>query len=663
MKQATSIIIALFEEALERRPTAQEMQYYTNQLLFYRGPDALLRIRNQILNVPRATRPENPVKVIYCNDVPCRNSGNTENIQQLKNAKILVVGLMRNVEPNLCHTRAWIDDLRKHVQLVCCYFYHNNSSDASQSLLKDWIENDPMVDVHFAETKKIQVLDASNNRLGNRIPEFAKMRNANVTMALERFGEDFDYVIMANTDLVEPIPVAGILQSLTFEECWDIICGNCTFQKSRFHYDNFALRLPGEPDDIREIYPGFEKYYGKSSAWLDKLYAFEGWTRVKSGYGDTCIFRSSSLLDVLNTHEELCDVRYDLPHVCELVSMCKKFQNVWVSPMLRYDATVSVERILYNEPRRFIPRDAGFFSVLNFYIGSLVNDPGRLYPDYRKSSIIQHNAGNGKSLLHFCYCEENDENAWMQYFLPVQFYKGDTEHGDCSYDAITQGHEADATFRMHTTYGHLMRPSNRERFSQWRAVAHGVYRRHVTPIKKLVVRVEDFWKTIRCQYIIGVHYRHPSHNVEQGDVLFSDYFKAIDAIMQTKEDASVFLATDCEFAVACFKHRYHTVYTLPDVKRLPMDNVLQWGMASRRRNAFVDDMGFVNGTGYQLHYTQASSNTSGGVKAGQDVLSEAMCLARCDHVVHTISNVALAVSYMNPSVEMTLVTDASKYRE
>lgn len=42
-------------------------------------------------------------------------------------------------------------------------------------------------------------------------------------------------------------------------------------------------------------------------------------------------------------------------------------------------------------------------------------------------------------------------------------------------------------------------------------------------------------------------------------------------------------------------------------------------------------------------------------QVGEDVLAEAALLARCDHLVHTLSNVSTGALYFNPTLEHTLV--------
>lgn len=145
---------------------------------------------------------------------------------------------------------------------------------------------------------------------------------------------------------------------------------------------------------------------------------------------------------------------------------------------------------------------------------------------------------------------------------------------------------------------------------------------------------------------IGVHYRHPSHSCEQGYVYFQDYFKIIDSLDQT---AKIFLATDNDLGVIAFKDRYgdRIVYR-KEAKRTNIDNILRWAYSSSKGKP--DNQGFIDNEGFQVHYDSKPS-----ISMGIDVIVDTLCLARCGCFVHTISNIAQAVSYINPGIHMLTI--------
>lgn len=596
----------------------------------------------------------------------------------IKTKSMLIVSLVKDVSATLDNVKALVNDLKPFFRKVCFFFYHNNSSDNSEALLKEWRKNDiGYVNGIFAPSTSITVIDPSTRSIGNRIPKFARMRNESIKIGFEHFGKDFDYVLMANTDLVSPVDVSGIIKSLTCfqneqnKQDWSIICGNCCFKKSFFHYDAYALRLEGESRDIREVYKSFDRYYGLNSHWLDKLHVFDGWTKVHSAFGDMCIIKAPALLGLIEQERgEVCKVKEDEPHICELISMCERIKgDVWVSPYIVYPATLSLEGSLYDKPSCFIPRDAGFFSVFNFFMGSLMTGC-RMYPYFNKGVFDKVNGGQNK---HFCYWPQQSimdplHNAWFDYFEPVSFYHGDMEHESRTFleYKVSQGEVAGGEFRIPSVYHKLT--CYPELMQSWRHAVHTVFKKRIRIKRDIVDEVDRFWGETTAP-VIGVHYRHPSHYVENGCILLKDYTEKIDAILKEHPSARIFLATDNEFGEIMFKHIYNThayksmygvdrVTFLPGIDRVDVDNILEWAYAKATATTSSDNMDFIGGKGYQLHYTKCAEGTNtsyDGGKIGKDVLKEVLCLSKCDWIIHTTSNVALAASYFNPNNRMFII--------
>jgi hypothetical protein len=144
--------------------------------------------------------------------------------------------------------------------------------------------------------------------------------------------------------------------------------------------------------------------------------------------------------------------------------------------------------------------------------------------------------------------------------------------------------------------------------------------------------------------------------VEGGEVYLQSYFDKIDKILSNSQKTSLFLATESEFAVAAFKHRYgSSLFYYPDFIRTPIDDVLAWAYSLAKNK--MDDMGFVGGVGYQLHYKLvADGNSEMGIRAGTEAVTDLFTLAACDHFVCTASNFTLACSYLNPQQKQHLVS-------
>lgn len=575
----------------------------------------------------------------------------------LKTKTVMVMGLVKNIETSLDHVKKYINDLRTYFDRVVFYFYHNNSTDNSEYLLKQWMNHDEDVKGTFDENIEICVLNEDGG-IGNRIPVMAKMRNNNVKDAFTSFGTDFDYFIITNTDFVEDIDISGVIKSFNLVEPWSVICGNCCFTKSYYHYDAFALRFMEDEKNIEVLYPRFNIHYGKNGHWLNKIHIFEGWTKVYSGCGDMMIIEGQKFVQLWNGNNKnyICEVNESDPTKCELISLCEKIEgDVWVSPYIMHPSSMSLEGNLYLKPMQFVPRDAGFFSVFNFLMGSIVKG-GRVYPYYNKTTFERINGEN----RHFCYWSESKENGWFEYFEPVQFYHGDEEHISNSFVtySITQGEYADVEFRVSSSVQRLM--CDKDRYGSWRMYVNKFFQKYIKIKQEITDDVNKFWMNTfqRFGSVVGVHYRHPSHYVEGGEIYLRDYFVVVDQLLEKHPYAKIFIASDNEFGIVAFEKRYGSkcVFYLPDIDRVDLDNILEWAHAKSKKDAHIDNMDFINGVGYQLHYTKCQNNEMSS-KAGKDILKEALCLSKCKWLVHITSNVSLAVSYINPNIDMYTITE------
>lgn len=287
----------------------------------------------------------------------------------------------------------------------------------------------------------------------------------------------------------------------------------------------------------------------------------------------------------------------------------------------------------------FVPRDAGFFSVFNYFIG-LVHSGYKVYPYWNYSKTLEINK---RELRHFCYMDKTIDNSWFEYFEPIKYYKNDENNLKNNFKII-QGEETPKEFKYVNFRQNLQMINN---FSVWRRAVNLTYNQYIKVNKNILKIVDDTIKS--DEDIIGVHYRHPSHHCEQGKVYFKDYFEKIDNILIQFPDAKIFLASDNDLGIIVFKDRYkEKIIYNQDVKRTSVDNILEWSFASL--DAKSDKLGFINNVGYQSHYDAEQS-----IKMGKDVLIDALCLSKCRWLVHAVSNITFAVSYINPNIELLYV--------
>jgi hypothetical protein len=209
----------------------------------------------------------------------------------------------------------------------------------------------------------------------------------------------------------------------------------------------------------------------------------------------------------------------------------------------------------------------------------------------------------------------------------------------------TQGEIAPSEFRIPSETTKLMKSDT---FQAWRFGVHCFYAKYVKPRQYILAQVAKVCEAF-SEHMIAVHFRHPSHCCEQGAIYLQEYFDLIDK--HTKHNTKIYLATDTEFGVAAFKHKYgdRIVYNTA-ISRTSIDNILEWAFA--RGNAKTDNVGFVGNKGYELHHENAGMS---GTKLGEDVICDVLTICRCNVFIHSLSNIALAVSYINPHIEMVMV--------
>lgn len=558
--------------------------------------------------------------------------------ENIKEKKLLVIGLIKNISNNIGYLKFFMNELKGFFKQVSFFYLTNNNTDNTIEILEEWKKQDNNISGIIIPDETINVID-------NRVNKLAHYRNLLFKNAKQKYGVKYDLMLHIDTDFIVNISIRDFISCFELDEKFDIICSNGVYKNSFYHYDSFALRLLNEPDNIQELYPKYNQYFGKSVKWITKVYSIDTWTKVKSAWGGMMLFPRK-----IFKQDYLYDINID-PNECEHINLCKKFQNIYINPNLTFVQDYNLEGQCYQNPLCFIPRDAGFFSVFNFYIGMLTLC-GRIYPYWTLNKFIEV---NGKP-KHFCYLEntDNNYNTWFEYFEPVKFYINDQSHlYDCSGFKISQGIEAPDEFRIPNKTRELF--SDDLYFKNWRNNIHTIYKKYIKLSKKLDIHIKNtIRKIFKENYkTIAVHYRHPSHCCEQGNILLEHYFSKIDKILLNHPNVNIFLATDTDFGVMAFKQKYGNklIYNKNTI-RTSLDNILEW--AYNRGISRTDGVGFINGKGFELQHSMCNENIS-NINLGYDVITDVYCLAYCDWFIYTISNLSLAVSYINPKVNMIQV--------
>jgi hypothetical protein len=255
--------------------------------------------------------------------------------------------------------------------------------------------------------------------------------------------------------------------------------------------------------------------------------------------------------------------------------------------------------------------NAGFFSHLNRVVNHLHHTLGR---DGCAAVRVDWRVNENTPL--FVYGSEHDGELWQRFFEPLAFPNAPAEeHASYEYaDLAMTGMHA---YRMY------------KRGSRWRTSYGRAFAEHVRVREELRGRVAELWHdgggSDAGRRAVGVHYRHPEHSHEcPRDIPYMEAFiSRAKAVVGRDRDALVVLATDVQEAVDGFRNAFG--------ERL----LVQEGVARAPAGA-----------------TQYEWDAPAGIEMGERALIDALLLARCDVLVHTTSNLATAVGYINPRLEM-----------
>ncbi len=302
--------------------------------------------------------------------------------------------------------------------------------------------------------------------------------------------------------------------------------------------------------------------------------------------------------------------------------------------------------------------DAGFFSIFNAFISHLVWQQREdrchaVLPDWDVDRLNERIGGKATS---FCYGQPGDGNLWLKLFQPL-FGATEAEMQDPAW----LWRHAEAPFFRHNenreplmTYVHAYKLYQSAEFTAFRRQYYRAFREHVHLRPELSAEIEAFAaRHLGAPCLIGAHVRHPSHTVEQPGAVIAHteaYITAIHDQVRARgvdidgPDWAVFLATDQEKVVRRFRAAFgDRVCCYDDVRRTRADEDAAFDALS------ADEK---NSEGHQLQHLVAADPRHWSSRMAWEVVRDAYTMARCECLLHVVSNVSTAVAYMNPSMDM-----------
>lgn len=253
--------------------------------------------------------------------------------------------------------------------------------------------------------------------------------------------------------------------------------------------------------------------------------------------------------------------------------------------------------------------DSGFFSNVNRVVNHLYHSLGRdgcraIRVDWRIDHLQQQ----------FAFGTPEDGNLWDAFFAPLDF-------PDAPPDERIAWEYAD--YAMTGRHAYRMYKSG----NSWRWAYHRVFRNHIRIHPRITDRVSAIESEMTGRFRVGVHYRHPAHSHEcpRPNPPVQHVVARAMRLMSKHRPGAIYLATDVAEAVDEFR------------SVLGEHLVVQ---SDVERGSLADNV--------QVHHNQERPR----VALGDQVLTDALVLSRCNVLLHLTSNIATAAGYINPRLPM-----------
>lgn len=304
--------------------------------------------------------------------------------------------------------------------------------------------------------------------------------------------------------------------------------------------------------------------------------------------------------------------------------------------------------------------DGGFFSIFNTYFSHLAWDLRderchRTLPDWDVTRFLERQ--KGAPATSFCYGRPEDGNVWTRFFEPLFDLSVDQMNdGELMYEHATlPDYPFNEAREPLLTYVHAYRLYKTPWFRNFRRQYHRVYRDHIRLAPDLAAEVDRFSADLpRDGVLLGAHVRHPSHSIEQPGAVMAHTESYVDALKaqivqkgldrRGAPDWRIFLATDQEGVVRRFRTEFgEQVRFFEGVERTREEDDL-------RLSAGGEALRHIQG--HQVQHLMAASTDTWSADLARQVIRDAVMLSRCSSMLHVVSNVSTAVSYMNPNCEL-----------
>lgn len=215
--------------------------------------------------------------------------------KDLKESKIIICGIARNVEKAIPATIRSIQTIGEHFGDYRVFIYENNSTDNTAKKFREWQARNPRVTLisENLSDEDFFVQEGDVRRKIYKTEILAKGRNLVVGKALQQEFDDYEYILMADMDFARPWFIEGILTSFDFNEEWDAITANGIMEKGDY-WDWYAFRHPIIPFGPELYGPSWWSSHRKWRS-LIQFNLSDPFFRVQSAFGGLAIYKRASV--------------------------------------------------------------------------------------------------------------------------------------------------------------------------------------------------------------------------------------------------------------------------------------------------------------------------------------------------------------------------------
>lgn len=304
-----------------------------------------------------------------------------------------------------------------------------------------------------------------------------------------------------------------------------------------------------------------------------------------------------------------------------------------------------------------VPADAGFFSVFNTFISIRAHWLGvhgfsSIIPDWSVAQVLDF--WKIDDLTSYCYAGETEGNVFLNLFQNFD------SHADLSNElSIKIPEKNEGVLFVHSpnlnadpdfTYVFADRLYRSAGFQVWRNEMNKALG-ELKPNKRIISQIENLFADVsQNAFLIGMHVRHPSHAMEQpnSEIPFAeDFIRVAKDLMRensrNSEDVRVFLATDQDIVVDAFRAEFKDkLIVFEGVTRVTTDQSKDFQNMTAKQQLAV---------GNQIQHLAAKNRSRWSSVLAEEIIRDAWALSRCELLIHAVSNVATAVTYLNPNLE------------